>query len=109
MFGDGNVISSDAHTISTSSSAIVSDIGNIQNIHGWEFLTGSPTLHISAQNVTDSGVFVGVGPADDVERYLDDVAIEQVVDLELSPFDLQTRTDSGSAIPAAPAPVNRAT
>ena len=102
MFGDGRPISSDAHTISTSSSAIVSDIGHIENIHGWEFLTGSPTLHISAQNVTDSGVFVGVGPADDVERYLDNVATERVVDLELSPFDLRTRTDGGSATAEAP-------
>ena len=102
MFGDGRPISSDAHTISTSSSAIVSDIGHIQNVQGWEFLTGSPTLHISAQNVTDSGVFVGVGPADDVERYLDNVATERVVDLELSPFDLRTRTDGGSATAEAP-------
>ena len=52
----------------------------------------SPTAGFSSVSV----------PTDDVERYLDDVAIERVVDLELSPFDLQTRTDSGSAIAAAP-------
>ena len=102
LFGDGRAITSAAHTISTPNSAIVSDVGHIDNLEGWEFLTGSPTLHISAQNVTDSGVFVGVGPADDVERYLDKVAVDRVVDLELSPFDLHTRTDNGSAIAAAP-------
>lgn len=103
MFGDGQPINSGEHTISTAHSAVVSDIGHIDNLHGWEFLTGSPTLHISAQNVTDSGVFVGVGPTDDVERYLDDVAVDRVVDLELSPFDLRTRTDNGSVNAEPPA------
>ena len=102
MFGNGQTISSEAHTISTASSAVVSNVGHIDNLHGWEFLTGSPTLHISAQNVSDSGIFVGVGPADDVERYLDNVAVDRVVDLELSPFELRTRTDEGTAIAEAP-------
>ncbi len=103
LFGNGQAISSEAHTISTANSAVVSDVGHIDNLQGWEFLTGSPTLHISAQNVSDSGIFVGVGPADDVERYLDNVAVDRVVDLELSPFDLRTRTDNGTATAAAPA------
>lgn len=102
MFGHGQAITSEAHTISTSTSAVVSDIGHIDNLQGWEFLTGEPTLHISAQNVTGDGIFVGVGPTDDVEQYLDNVATERVTDLELSPFALDTRMDNGAATAQAP-------
>lgn len=102
MFGNGQAITSGAHTFSTSTSAVVSDIGHIDNLRGWERLTGEPTLHISAQNVADNGVFVGVGPTDDVERYLDNVATERVADLELAPFALHTRTSDGTAIAQVP-------
>jgi len=102
IFGDGHAVSSGEHLVSTSTSAVVTDLGHIDNIRGVEFLTGSPTLHISAENIADSGVFVGVGPTDDVERYLDGVATERVTDFELSPFYLDTRRDEGGAIAEAP-------
>ena len=53
MFGDGQVLGSAGHTITTSGSAIVADLGQIDDLSGFEFLTGSPTLHLSAENVTD--------------------------------------------------------
>jgi hypothetical protein len=102
LFGDGQVISSGSHTVTTSSSAIVADLGKIDDLRGLEYLTGSPTLHISAANITDSGVFVGVGPTQDVEDYLQDVTTDRVSDLELSPFRLDTITDKGSSAASAP-------
>jgi hypothetical protein len=102
MFGDGQVLGSGSHTVTTSSSAMVADLGHIDDLQGLEFLTGSPTLHISAANVTDSGVFVGVGPTEDVEAYLQDVTIDRVSDLELAPFRLDTITDKGSSAASAP-------
>jgi hypothetical protein len=102
LFGDGQIISSGSHTVATSSSAIVADLGKIDDLRGLEYLTGSPTLHLSAENVTDSGVFVGVGPTKDVEDYLQDVSTDRVSDLELSPFRLDTITDKGSSAASAP-------
>jgi len=102
MFGDGQVLGSGSHTVSTASSAIVADLGRIDDLSGLEFLTGSPTLHVTAENVTDAGVFVGVGPTQDVEDYLQDVTIERVSDLELAPFRLDTITDQGSSVASAP-------
>ena len=102
LFGDGQVVSSGAHLVSTSTSAVVTDLGHVDNIRGVEFLTGSPTMHISAENIHDTGVFVGVGPTADVERYLDGVALDRVTDFELSPFYLDTVRDEGSAIAQAP-------
>jgi hypothetical protein len=102
VFGGGQAVSSGEHAISTSTSAVVADLGHIDDIHGFEFLTGSPTLHISAENVTEKGVFVGVGPTAEVNRYLDGVAIEEVRDLDLSPFHLDTIRDEGSVVAQAP-------
>jgi hypothetical protein len=102
VFGGGDAVSSGEHVISTSTSAVVADLGHIDDIQGFEVLTGSPTLHITADNVSEEGVFVGVGPKAEVDRYLDGVAIEEVRDLDLSPFYLDTIRGEGSAIAQAP-------
>ena len=102
VLGGGQVIGSGEHGIATSTSAVIADLGQIDGINGFDFLTGSPTLHLSAEHVSDSAVFVGVGPTDEVDRYLDGVATETVTDLELSPFHLDTRSTTGSGIASAP-------
>ena len=61
---------------------MVTDLGHIDGINGLDFVTGAPTLHISAESVGESAVFVGVGPTADVERYLDGVETETVTKVE---------------------------
>ena len=102
LFGDGQVLSSGQHPITTSSSAVVTDLGHIDGINGLDFVTGAPTLHISAESVRDSAVFVGVGPTAEVERYLDGVETETVTDFTLSPFDIDTVRTEGSAVAEPP-------
>jgi len=102
LFGDGQIVSSGSHPVATSSSAFITDMGTINGIHGLDILTGAPTLHISADSIGDTGVFVGVGPTAEVERYLDGVATETVTDLELSPFSIDTMRNNGGAIAGAP-------
>lgn len=102
IFGGGEAITSGEHVLTTSTSALVSDLGHIDNMQGFEFLTGSPTLHITAENVSEDGVFVGVGPKADVDNYLDGVAIDEVRDLDLAPFHLETIRHDGSAVAQAP-------
>jgi hypothetical protein len=103
IFGGGHALTSGDHVVSTPRSAIVADLGHIDNIRGFELLTGSPTLQLSAQDIDGSGVFVGVGHTEDVERYLDGVATDRIADLDFAPFQLTTVPHEGSATAGAPA------
>ena len=47
-------------------------------------------------------LFVGIGPADDVERYLAGVEHSVVVDFDVDPFDAEYRQEPGSRAPALP-------
>jgi hypothetical protein len=102
LFGGGQILSSGQHAISTGSSALVTDLGQINGIDEFRAITGSPTVSLSAVNVGDDGVFVGVGPTEDVERYLSGVPTERITDLELSPFRMDTRAVDGSTVATAP-------
>ena len=102
LFGSGQVISSGDHPISTGSSALVTDLEQINGIDNFRAITGSPTLSLSAMNIGDDGVFVGVGRTADVERYLAGVPSERITDLELSPFRMGTHTVDGSVAASAP-------
>jgi hypothetical protein len=59
------------------------------------------TVRLSADPATDEPVFIGIGPEDEVARYLDDVAHAEITDLRFDPFRVSYRnTDGGS--PADP-------
>ena len=51
---------------------------------------------------TDPGVFVGIGPSDDVAAYLQDVAHDRVTDLSGTSLTPTYRSIEGTAIPEAP-------
>jgi hypothetical protein len=106
LFGAGNVLSSGSHVVSTPTTALVADMGTITNTTGFEFVTGTPTLHLSADSFGGEPVFVGVAPADDVARYLSGAAIDRVSDLDLSPFHLSTVGQNGANNVGAPAEQN---
>lgn len=69
-------------------------------------MTGSPTLHVTADNDAEGPIFIGIGRADEVDRYLAGVATDRVTDLELSPFELDGVRHDGSGTPGAPAEQN---
>ncbi|WP_395726498.1 hypothetical protein [Nakamurella sp.] len=102
VFGDGHAVASGNHIVTTSSAAVVADLGTIHTVDGFRFLTGQPTLQVTAQNLDGTAVFVGVGRTADVERYLDGVGIDRVTDVETVPFRLDTTRDDGAARAAAP-------
>lgn len=56
---------------------------------------------IRVQASSSDAVFVGVGPTDEVRRYLDGVAYDELTELDFRPFRQTTRAFSGGA-PAAP-------
>jgi len=102
IFGQGHAVVSGNHIVATSSSAVVANLGTIDKVDGFRFLTGQPTLQVTAQNLDGTAVFVGVGPTAQVERYLDGVDLDRVTDFETVPFRLDTIRQAGDA--RAPAP-----
>ena len=102
LFGSGNVLSSGSHVVSTPTTALVADMGTITNTTGFEFVTGTPTLHLSADSFGGEPVFVGIARADDVTRFLAGAAIDRISDFDLSPFHLGTIGRDGANIVGAP-------
>jgi hypothetical protein len=47
-------------------------------------------------------LFFGIGPADDVERYLEGVEHDVIADVDLDPFDVRYRHETGTRTPDPP-------
>jgi hypothetical protein len=60
------------------------------------------TLRLDAQSTSESSVFVGIGPRDEVQRYLRGVGRATVDDLSFDPFAVSYRYTTGGAPSAAP-------
>ncbi|MDT4923018.1 MAG: hypothetical protein QOG01_731 [Pseudonocardiales bacterium] len=102
IFGSDGTLTSASEPLSTSRSALVATMDDIEGTSGFASVVGRPTLKMS---VTGAGrdVFIGVGPAKAVEQYLTGSSIDRITDLEVDPFKLKTAPRDGSARPAAPA------
>jgi hypothetical protein len=91
--------------VSTPSYALVSE-GLDTEIERWDFPSDAVAeIRIEAESLDPDGqVFVGIGPEDDVDAYLSDVAYDVVDDLEFdgSRADIVLRPVPGSAAPPAP-------
>jgi hypothetical protein len=103
LFGGDRVLASAPHQVATPTAAMVTDLGTITNTNGVTVAIASPTLHVTASGSADRPIFVGVGPADAVDRYLTGVIADRVTDLELSRFDLDTVRQPGSTPAESPA------
>jgi hypothetical protein len=101
LFGSDDTLSTGQQSLATPTTALVASIDDIQDTKSFADAVGLPTLRL---NATGSGhdLFIGIGPAGDVDRYLAGSRIDQVTDLEVDPFRLKTVTRDGSATPAAP-------
>jgi hypothetical protein len=104
VFGSDGTVASGSHSLSTSRAALVSSIGDISDVADAADIVGDPRVRVSAR-ASDSGsaVFVGIGPAARVDRYLAGAPIDEVTDFEVDPFELTRRPRPGTARPAPPA------
>jgi hypothetical protein len=93
VFGTDSTISTGHHRVSTNTSALVSE-GADFGAHGADVL-GHPGIKISVTG-SEKPVFVGIGPAAAVDRYLAGASVETVTDFELRPFHLTTTQREGS-------------
>ena len=60
------------------------------------------TLRLDVQSTSESSVFVGIGPRDEVQRYLSGVGRATIDDLSFDPFAVSYRYTAGGRRPAAP-------
>jgi len=98
--GDGYYTSA-SHTYSTPTRALVSDDLDVGgDIPGW--LNTSDRLGRVRIDPQGAGSFVGVARTRDVNAYLDGVARDEVTDLDLGPFHLDTARHAGEGRPAVP-------
>jgi len=60
------------------------------------------TVRLAVESVDDQSVFVGIGPTDDVERYLADVSRARIDDVDVAPFRVRYDYEKGGAPAAEP-------
>jgi hypothetical protein len=103
VFGTSGRLDTGPQGIATTGSAVVSDVARLQDTGRVGQVTGPPTLRLSAvPGPASAAVFIGIGPAADVDRYLAGVAVDEVTDLTLEPFRFSVQRHAGSAAAAPP-------
>ena len=103
LFGGDGTVASGSHPLSTSRTALVSSVADIDDISSVADVVGDPRIRISAHSGAGEPLFVGIGPAAQVDRYLASVPADVVTDLELDPFELARKPRDGSRRPEPPA------
>jgi hypothetical protein len=107
VFGGDGTVDSGRHSLSTSSTALVSEVADIDDTDDVSDVVGKPRVRLSVHATgSTEGLFVGIGPAKQVDRYLASAPIDEVSDLQVGPFDsfeLTHNPRSGSKLPARPA------
>jgi hypothetical protein len=104
LFGGDGTVASGSHPLSTSRTALVSSVADIDDISSVADIVGDPRLRITARSAdADEALFVGIGRAARVDRYLASVPTDVVTDFELDPFELTRRPRDGSRRPGPPA------
>jgi hypothetical protein len=103
FFGSNDTLSSGVQQVSTPTRALVSTADSIQGASGAQTVVGSVQLRITA-TPTGAGhlLFVGIGPASAVDRYLNGVSHDVATDVSVTPFHLTLARQGGTATPPPP-------
>ena len=101
VFGTDGALSSGRHVVSTPTAALVTGAARVANTTEVTQLLGKSSIQVSADAAGGRPVFVGIGRAADVDRYLAGAARDEVTDFDVSPFRL-TRTTHPGGTPGAP-------
>jgi len=104
LFGSNNTLSSGVQQVSTPTRALVSPAGSIQGTSGAQTVLGSVRLRITATpTAAGQHLFLGIGPAGAVDRYLSGTSHDVATDVSVAPFHLTLARHRGTGAPAAPA------
>jgi hypothetical protein len=102
--GSDGEFSSGHRDVSTSASALVSEVASINDTADVSDVLGHPRVKIATDSMnSDRNVFVGVGRKADVDRYLAGAQIDRVTDFEVDPWSLDKTRVEGTAKPRPPA------
>jgi hypothetical protein len=102
--GADGTLSSGAHRLATPTSALVSEAATIDNTRDVTHALGTTRARVHATAAAGGpAVFVGVGPAAAVDRYLANSPRDTITDLEVDPWSLETARQPGTARPQPPA------
>ena len=103
LFGSDNTLSSGMQHLSTPTHALVSPASSIQGAHGAQTVFGNVRLRITATPASPGQqLFLGIGPASAVDRYLSGVSHDVATDVSVTPFHLTLTRSSGTATPPPP-------
>ena len=92
----------DVHTYSTPTRALTTDNPDVSSdVPGW--LDACEHLGRIRIDPQGAGAFVGIASTADVNSYLDQVAHDEITDLDYDPFQLDTVRRAGEGRPAMPA------
>ena len=101
LFGTDGQIESGSHPVASNGRALVSEATAI--VHSAPIDAGGGVrLPVAVEPTNGKEVFVGIGPADDVDTFLDGVSIDEIADFELRPYRLETTAVPGEAVPGDP-------
>lgn len=95
---------SDANRLERTSSAITGDSDVIDEAPTWfvDWFTDVVDLRIGATSSTGGDLFVGIANTADVDSYLEGVAHDEVIKLDMDPFEVDYRSTEGTTLAAVP-------
>lgn len=99
--GRAGVVQSSFHSISTPTSAFVSDPAKVRNSNDVNTGGSNVSIRVDGRN-SSKPLFLGVGPSSQVNAYLNGVSYERVTDVNFGNFHLDTTRVNGTGQPAAP-------
>ena len=103
LFGSNDTLSSGMQQVSTPTRALVSPSGSIQGASGAQTVLGSIRLRITGTpSRAGHQLFLGIGPAGAVDRYLSGVSYDVATDVTVSPFHITLARHPGTATPPPP-------
>jgi hypothetical protein len=103
LFGSSDTLNSGVQQVSTPTRALVSPVAAIPNSTGVQTIFGTVRLHITATPAgTGQHIFIGIGPAAAVDRYLSGVSHDVATDVSVTPFHLTLARHGGTATPPPP-------
>jgi hypothetical protein len=103
LFGSDGTLASGSHPISTSRAALVSSTARISDVSALADVVGDPSIRLTARpSKPGRRVFIGIGSARQVDRYLAGAPVDEVSDFEIEPFSLEREPRPGARLPEPP-------
>jgi hypothetical protein len=99
--GTDGKVSTGEQSFDTTGAALVTSAADLRDPEQVADIVGDPRVQLHLQS--DKPVFIGVGRADDVERYLKGAPVDEISDFEINPFKMKHDPRAGTKRLAPPA------